>query len=206
MKGGIPMGKTCVPLLSALSSSLKPVAGVIVLPLLLGAAACDTWRGPPLSKSAPLYEYFFSDEGGVTIEATLVGNDHEKIIVYHPYLRKTNRNLSLASLAALDRICGRKERSLLFEDARSERHEYGFECIYWVLENPKQKYFVLPMQDPEASLILALVVRLEPLGAHLDSARAPTMGSVHEPRPQKTNFLHSHQFGNLPRRLIPHTL
>jgi hypothetical protein len=145
--------------------SLVTVAGVIAMQLLFGIAACGARRGPPPAKAPPLYEYCFNDEAGAMIEATVVGGDDGKVVVFHPYLRKTDRNLSLASLAALDRICGHRESGLPLEDARSERHEYGFACVYWVLENPKQKYCVLPIRDSEATLILALVVRLERLGS-----------------------------------------
>jgi hypothetical protein len=97
--------------------------------------------------------FSFPVQGGKKITAYVYPDEkypNRKIVIFAPFLEKTDGNLYNASLHSLWSIYGKKRGLFMLEDAKTEfDSQMGGNAICWEIFNPKQEFCVFPIKDTE---------------------------------------------------------
>ena len=109
--------------------------------------------------------FSFPVQGGKKITAYVYPDTEKpngKMIIFAPFLDKTDGNLYNASLHSLWSVYGKKRGLFQLEDAKTEfDSDLGGNAICWEVFNPKQQFCVFPIKDSETSGIGVLRVWLK---------------------------------------------
>ena len=126
------------------------------------SAVVPTPQSKPETKAKEEKSFSFEAQGGKKITAYVYAdfeNPNWKMIIFTPFLDKTDGNLYNASLNALWSIYGKKRGLFQLEDAKTEYDSgLGGNAICWGVSNPKQQFCVFPVKDSETGGIGALRV------------------------------------------------
>ena len=106
--------------------------------------------------------FTFPVQGGKEITAYVYPDPEKpkgKMIIFAPFLDKTDGNLYDASLHSLWSVYGKKRGLFQLNDAKTEfDSRLGGNAICWDVFNPKQQFCVFPIKDSETSGIGVLRV------------------------------------------------
>lgn len=95
--------------------------------------------------------FSFTVQGGKKITAGVYPDTEKpsgKMIIFTPFLEKTDGNLYNAALNSLWSVYGKKRGLFQLEDAKSESNsDLGGNAVYWDVFNPKQEFCVFPIKD-----------------------------------------------------------
>jgi hypothetical protein len=107
--------------------------------------------------------FTFTAQGGMTVTAhatsdTKYGSDRY-LVLFTPFLNKTDGNFYLGALAALHQLYGKHRGLFQLNDAtRVYDPVISAYAYYWIISNPSQKYYCLPVIDSETQRIASIVV------------------------------------------------
>lgn len=118
------------------------------------------------SSSAPEKKFSFTAQGGKRISASVYSSSEygkgRKLIVFSPFLDKTDGNFYNASLQALFNIYGKHRGLFQLEEARTEYDpKIGGRVIYWYISNPRQRFYSFPIKDSATDKTGSIVVWIE---------------------------------------------
>lgn len=144
----------------------------LVVTAMLMACACSstptssvsTQPKPVEPEPKPEQEYSFVIQGGKTINASVFDASQKygkgkKLIIFQPFVYKTDSNFYLVAFGALRNIYGKKRGLFQLENAQMEYvSDMGGKAIYWYISNPRQRFYSLPIKDSETGEIGAMVV------------------------------------------------
>ncbi len=109
--------------------------------------------------------FTFTVQGGKKITGYVYPDTEKpngKMIIFAPFLEKTDGNLYNASLNSLWSVYGKKRGLFQLADAKTEfDSSLGGNAICWEVFNPKQQFCVFPIKDSETSGLGVLRVWLK---------------------------------------------
>ena len=108
-----------------------------------------------LEKGKEEKSFTFTAQGGEEIMGYVYPETEKpngKMIVFAPFLEKTDGNLYKASLNSLWSVYGKQRGLFQLVDAKTEfDSNLGGNAICWEVFNPKQQFCVFPIKDSETS-------------------------------------------------------
>lgn len=109
--------------------------------------------------------FSFAVQDGQKIEGTVYPDTEKpngKMIIFTPYLDKTDGNLYNAALNSLWSVYGKKRGLFQLADAKTEFDSgLGGNAICWDVSDPKQQFCVFPIKDSGSGEIASLRVWLK---------------------------------------------
>jgi hypothetical protein len=143
---------------------------VVLATLLLCACSSRTSTPAPVSpkpeeaKSNPEKEYSFTIQGGKKINASIFDaaqkyGEGKKLIIFLPFVGKTDGNFYLAAREALWNTYGKNRGLFQLREAQTEYiSNMEGSAIFWYISNPRQRFYTLPIKDSETGGIGAMIV------------------------------------------------
>ena len=123
---------------------------------------------PPVEpiSNGTLSEFSFSAQGNQKIIATTqpsaAGPSAKRLVMFTPFLDRTDGNLYLAALQSLFNLYGKHRGLFQLGDARTKAEPaLGGSAICWRVSNPATDYCVFPVKDESTGKVAALTVWLE---------------------------------------------
>lgn len=107
--------------------------------------------------------FTFAMQGGVNVTAKATSDTksgtERYFVLFSPFLNKTDGNFYLGALAALHNLYGKHRGLFQLNDAtRQYDSVVGAYAYYWIIANPSQKYYCLPVVDSETETIASIIV------------------------------------------------
>lgn len=153
-----------VVLVAVLSLPRAPESTQQRLPQTVEEVASPNPSQPDPPKPVRLEKRFtFAAQGGGNVIAKATSDtksgSERYFVLFSPFLNKTDGNFYLGALAALHNLYG-KHRGLfqLNEATRQYDSVVGAYAYYWIVGNPSQKYYCLPVVDSETETITSIIV------------------------------------------------
>lgn len=92
--------------------------------------------------------------------------DGKKLLIFLPFVDKTDGNFYMAALEALWNIYCKKRGLIQLGDAQTEYvSDMGGNAVFWYISNPRQRFSCLPIKDSETGGVGAMVVWVSDLTA-----------------------------------------
>lgn len=138
---------------------------VTVTPSDTNSASAAPSPNSSLEKGKEEKSFTFSAQGGKEIIGYVYPDDKKangKMIIFSPFIDKTDGNLYNASLHSLWSVYGKKRGLFQLNDAKTKfDSDLGGNAICWQVFNPKQQFCVFPIKDSESDGIGVLRVWLQ---------------------------------------------
>ena len=121
---------------------------------------------PPVEPISTMSEFSFSAQGNekivATTQRTAAGPSAKRLVMFTPFLDRTDGNLYLAALQSLSNLYG-KDRGLfqLGDEKAKAEPALGGNAVCWRVSNPAADFCVFPVKDESSGKIAALTVWLE---------------------------------------------
>jgi hypothetical protein len=116
-------------------------------------------------KSKEEKSFSFTVQGGKKITGSVFPNPNKadgKMIIFTPFLEKSDGNLYNAALNSLWSVYGKKRGLFQLKDAKLEFDSaLGGNAICWDVFNPKQQFCVFPIKDSGAEELGSLHIWLK---------------------------------------------
>lgn len=110
-------------------------------------------------------DFSFVIQGGKKIKGSVFPSKlkpNGKMIIFAPFLDKTDGNLYNAALNSLWNVYGKQRGLFQLSDAKTENDsELGSNSICWDISNPNQQFCVFPIKDSETNGIGVLHIWLK---------------------------------------------
>jgi len=109
--------------------------------------------------------FTFTVQNGMKISAGVYANPakpEDKVIIFTPFLEKTDGNLYNSALNTFWTVYGKKRGHFQLTDAQTTFDaSLGGNAICWQVKNPAQQYCVFPIKDSETQKIASLRIWLK---------------------------------------------
>jgi hypothetical protein len=147
-----------------MSNTVLSIALAILSSAILAAHSTQAESGVRVNAKERRVEkqFSFPTPGSVTTKALVFAderNRERKVVIFEPFVRRSDGDLYHAALESLWNIYGKKRGLFQLEEARTEHHpSLGGSSICWPIYNPKQSFCVFPMKDSRSRNIFAMIV------------------------------------------------
>jgi hypothetical protein len=110
-------------------------------------------------------KFVFAVQGGQEIVATVradPSSSGKQLVIFAPFLIKTDGNLYNAALHSLWNVYGKERGLFQLRDARlSSEPALGGNAICWQVSNPAQDFCIFPTKDSATQQIAAITIWLK---------------------------------------------
>jgi len=149
----------------------------VLAALLICACSSRSSSTAPIKQKAeevkpnPEKEYLFTTQGSKKITASVFDasqkyGEGKKLIIFSPFVAKTDGNFYMAALEALWNIYGKRRGLFQLNDAQTEYiSKMEGNAIFWYISNPRQRFYSLPIKDSGTGEVGAIVVWISELTA-----------------------------------------
>lgn len=131
----------------------------IFLRAIVDAFAIATLAVSPTTMARDLSFKFSSPTGQISATVRDVPGRSMKVVVFTPFVMKTDGDMYHASLESMWGIYGKNRGLFQLNEARLEPDSgLGGNAICWPIHNPRQRFCVFPTKDEASGKIAALTV------------------------------------------------